>query len=42
VQLTRQIEVDVEGVRRITRNVDGVNASELKEYAVYWRVLTRF
>lgn len=42
VQLTRQIEVDVEGVRRISRNVDGANASLLKEYAVYWRVLTRF
>lgn len=42
VQLTRQIEVDVEGVRRISRNVDGANTSLLKEYAVYWRVLTRF
>ncbi len=42
VQLTRHVEVDLEGVRRITRNVDGANASLLKEYAVYWRVLTRF
>jgi hemolysin activation/secretion protein len=42
VQLTRHVEVDLEGVRRLTRNVDGANASELKEYAIYWRVLTRF
>lgn len=42
VQLTREIEIDVEGVRRITRDVDGANASLLKEYAVFWRVLTRF
>lgn len=42
VQLTRRVEVDIEGVRRISRNVDGANASLLKEYAVYWRVLTRF
>lgn len=42
IQLTRQVEVDVEGVRRISRNVDGANTSALKEYAVYWRVLTRF
>ena len=42
VQLTRQVEVDLEGVRRITRNVEGANTSLLQEYAVYWRVLTRF
>lgn len=42
VQLTRHVEVDLEGLRRVTRNVDGANASLLQEYAVYWRVLTRF
>lgn len=42
VQVTQNVEVDLEGVRRLTREIDGVNAKELGAYVLYWRVLTRF
>lgn len=40
--VTPYTEFDVEGVARLTRHINGADASELKGEAVYWRVLVRF
>ena len=40
--VTPYTEFDVEGVARLTRHINGADASELKGEAVYWRALVRF
>lgn len=44
MSLTKALEVDVEGVTRMTRQPQGAaaNVAPLHAQAVYWRVLTRF
>ncbi len=40
--LTEYLQLDIEGVHRLTRRVDGAGVAPLSENAVFWRVLTRF
>jgi hemolysin activation/secretion protein len=40
--LTQYVEVDLEGVRRITTNPDGLSTTKLKADEFYWRLLVRF
>ncbi|WP_146217164.1 ShlB/FhaC/HecB family hemolysin secretion/activation protein [Falsiroseomonas bella] len=42
LQFDERVQLDIEGVRRITRQPDGANTTPLSEDAAYLRVLVRF
>ncbi|WP_237213223.1 ShlB/FhaC/HecB family hemolysin secretion/activation protein [Falsiroseomonas oryziterrae] len=42
LQFDERVQLDLEGVRRITRRPDGVAADELSEHAAFVRLLVRF